>query len=345
MPDLTPQWPLAWSIAVFVTAGALTVVGSVRLVSLGDTLADRTGWGEAVFGAVFFGLATSLSGIVMTAVTAASDQPQLAYSNAVGGIAAQTAAVAVADMFYRRVNLEHASASLSNILFGCLLIALLALALLATYTPDVTVAGVHPASLVMIGCYLGGIRLVRTAGARPMWDAVETRETRRDVPQPRGVSKRKSTSTLWTRFLTVGLIVGTGGWAIGTAAEGIVAATGLKAGFVGGVLMGLVNALPEMVTAVAAVRRGAVTLAVAAIIGGNCLDALNLVIGDMALRGGSLFHAAQTDELFVTASGLFMTAVLLGGMLIRQPRGWGRVGFEGVLLLGSYIAIVAVLAT
>ncbi|MGB2571863.1 sodium:calcium antiporter [Micromonospora citrea] len=345
MPDLTPQWPLAWSIPVFVTAGLLTVVGSIRMAGLGDTLADRTGWGEAVFGAVFFGLATSLSGIVMTAVTAASDQPQLAYSNAVGGIAAQTAAVAVADMFYRRVNLEHASASLSNILFGCVLIALLALALLATYTPDVTVAEVHPVSLVMIGCYLGGIRMVRVADARPMWDAVDTRETRRDTPQSHGSLDRVSTRGLWGRFLAVGLSVGVGGWAIGAAAEGIVEATGLKAGFVGGVLMGMVNALPETVTAIAAVRRGAITLAIAAIIGGNCLDALNLVVGDAAFRGGSLFHAAQTDELFVTAAGLFMTAVVLAGMLVRQPRGWGRVGFEGVLLLGSYLAIVAVLAT
>ena len=61
-PDLTSlPWPPGLSIAVFAVAGALTVLGSIRLVTLGDTLADRTGWGEAFFGAVFFGLATSLS--------------------------------------------------------------------------------------------------------------------------------------------------------------------------------------------------------------------------------------------------------------------------------------------
>jgi len=346
MPELfaTP-WLLGTSVAVFVAAGVLTVVASIRLVGLGDTLADRTGWGEALFGAVFFGLATSLSGIVMTAVTAAADQPQLAYSNAVGGIAAQTTALVVANAFYRRVNLEHASASLSNLLFGCLLIALLALALLATYTPDVTVAGVHPVSLVMVGCYLGGISLVRRCDATPMWNAVDTSETRADVPQHHDPFERHSTRRLWAQFTGVGVTVAAAGWAVGTAAEGIVEATGLRAGFVGGVLMGLVNALPETVTAVAAVRRGALTLAVAAILGGNCLDALNLVIGDVAFGGGSLYHAAGSDELFVTAAGLFMTAVVLSGMLVRQSRGWGRLGFEGVLLLGSYAAIVAVLAT
>jgi len=39
-----------------------TVVGAIRMASLGDTLADRTGWGEALFDALFFGATTSLSG-------------------------------------------------------------------------------------------------------------------------------------------------------------------------------------------------------------------------------------------------------------------------------------------
>jgi cation:H+ antiporter len=338
-------WPLWPSVAVFVVTGVLTVVGSIRLVGLGDTLADRTGWGEALFGAVFFGLATSLSGIVMTAVTATAGQPQLAYSNAVGGIAAQTTALVVADAFYRRTNLEHASASLSNILFGCLLMAMLALALAATFTPDVTILGVHPVSVVMVAFYLGGLQVVRRSDSQPMWNAVDTSETRRDTPLPDGPLDRLSTGGLWSRFILVGVAVAVAGWAVGTAAEGIVEASGLQAGFVGGVLMGLVNALPETVTAVAAVRRGALTLAVAAILGGNSLDALNLVVGDVFFADGSLYHAAEADELFVTTAGLFMTAVVLAGMLVRQPRGWGRLGFEGVLLAGSYAAVVAVLAT
>ncbi|MFI0142165.1 cation transporter, partial [Streptomyces luteogriseus] len=48
---LAGQWPLGWSVAVVCLAGALTVACSVRLAGLGDVLADRTGWGEALFGA------------------------------------------------------------------------------------------------------------------------------------------------------------------------------------------------------------------------------------------------------------------------------------------------------
>ncbi|MEV4666120.1 cation transporter [Micromonospora echinofusca] len=346
MPEVLTSlpWPLGWSTAVFLVAGTLTVLGSIRLVTLGDTLADRTGWGEAFFGAVFFGLATSLSGIVMTAVTAATDQPQLGYSNAVGGIAAQTTAVAVADAFHRRVNLEHAAASLSNVLFGTLLIAMLALALLGTFAPDMNVAGLHPASLAMIGCYLGGLHLIRRTGASPLWQAVATTETLPDVPHAHGKLDQRTASWLWSRFVAVGLIVAVGGWAIALAAESFVVLTGLSAGFIGAILMGAVNALPETVTAVAAVRRGAPTLAIAAVLGGNSLDALNLVVGDIAYRDGSIYHTAGTEELFVTTTALFMTATLLGGLLVRQACGWGRLGFEGVLLLASYAAMTLILA-
>ncbi|WP_049569567.1 sodium:calcium antiporter [Streptomyces sp. SBT349] len=344
MPDvLTGQWPLGWSIALFLTVGAFTVLGSVRLATLGDVLADRTGQGEALFGAVFFGLVTSLSGIVMTAASAADNHPDLAYSNAVGGIAAQTLAIAAADATYRRVNLEHAAASLPNLLFGCLLIGLLGIALMAAFSPDVTVWNIHPASAVMVAFYWGGLRLISDR-PRPMWIAVRTKDTVPDVPEETATTGRRRTTTLWTEFLTIAALVVTGGWLITRAAETFVTTTGLNAGFVGAVLMGIVNALPETVTAIAAVRRGAVTLAVAAVIGGNCLDALNLVVGDIAYRGGSLYHAAGPDELFLTAAALVMTTVLLGGLLIRQERGWWRLGFDGILLITIYTATTITLA-
>ncbi|WP_216207285.1 sodium:calcium antiporter [Amycolatopsis aidingensis] len=337
------QWPLAWAVAVFVIAGAATILGGVRLAGLADTLADRTGWGEAVFGAVLFGLVTSLSGLVMTGASASAGNGELAYSNAVGGIAVQTLAIVAADLAYRRVNLEHAAASAQNLLFGCLLIVLLGTALLASFSPRIAVLGVHPASVAMVLLYLGGLRLINNQ-ERPMWRAVRTQETRPDEQEDGSRFEHRGNASLWTEFVPIALAVAAGGWAVARAAESVVAATGLSAGLVGAVFMGLVNALPETVTAIAAVRQGALTLAVAAIIGGNSLDALNLVVGDIALRGGSLFHAATPDQLFLTTATLLMTAILLGGLLVRQRKGWWRLGFDGVLLTIIYAATVVTLS-
>ena len=71
------------------------------------------------------GSSTSLSGIVTTINAASQSYVELAISNAVGGIAAQTAFLAIANIFYRKANLEHAAASIANIIQGTLLLKLL----------------------------------------------------------------------------------------------------------------------------------------------------------------------------------------------------------------------------
>lgn len=207
-----------------------------------------------------------------------------------------------------------------------------------SFVPDIDVWSVHPASVVMVVAYLGGLQLIRSQNTGTMWEAVQTAETVVDEIDPGPDGPATSGRSMWTQFLLVGGVVAVGGWLIAEAAGYPVDATGLAAGFVGTV-MGLVNALPEAVTAIAAVRRGAMTLAVAAVLGGNCLDALNLVAGDVAYRGRSIYHAVGSDQLFGTAAALLMTTRARR----RTPRAptarLGRIGFEGVTLILTYAAI------
>lgn len=95
-----------------------------------DRLADKTGLGEAVVGALFLGGSTSLSGIVTSVTAAAGGYAELAISNALGETAAQTAFLSVADIVYRKANLEHAAASPANLTQGTLLLTLLTISLL-----------------------------------------------------------------------------------------------------------------------------------------------------------------------------------------------------------------------
>jgi cation:H+ antiporter len=333
-----------WSAAaVFAVAAIVTVYASTKLAQAADILADRFGVGEALFGAVFFGAVTSLSGIVMTATVAHAQQPGLAYSNAVGGIAAQTVALAVIDLCYREANLEHAAASLPNLMFGLLLIVLLSLVLLIGLTPSWTVLGVHPACAMLLGAYGYGLRLVRQVDLEPAWRAHRTPETRIDVPEPD--RSHHGTRALVISFAATGLLVSLCGWAIAHTASALVQQTELSDSVVGVLLMGGVNAAPEAITGIAAVRRGALTLAVAGVLGGNAFDVLNLVVGDIAYRDGSLFHAARAEQSFVTVLAITLTAIVLMGLVRRQPQGLAGIGFESVLLLvvyaGGMIVLVA----
>ena len=336
---MSEPWPLSISLGVFAMAALMTVLGGVRLARSGDVLADRTHLGEALFGAVFFGGMISLSGIVMTATAAFDGYPRLGFSNAIGGIAAQTAALGAADLAYRRANLEHAAASLSNMLFAVVLIALLALALLVGHIADVTVLGIHPGSVLLIVAYLVGLATVRQVQADPLWVPKRTGETVADEPEE-DAAQGRSTRSLWLEFVGLGLLVSAAGWAVTEAAQGIIEHTGFDESVVGTVLMGATNAMPETITSIAAVRRGALTLAVGSVLGGNSFDVLNLVVGDIAYRGGSLYHAAGLDEAFITLVTIFMTTLLLGGMIRRERQGPAGIGWESVLLLVTYVAMI-----
>lgn len=339
--ESSATWSLPVSIGVFLGGAVLTVLLGVRLARSGDELADRTGLGEALFGSVFFGGMISLSGIVMTATAGASGHPALAYSNAVGGIAAQLLAIGVADIAYRRANLEHAAASLQNAVFSVLLSCLMCIALLGSFAPDMTLWGINPTSALMIGAYFFGLSVVRSVKDHPQWKPKVTDETVRDEPEE---GSQRSSLRLWVDFLLSGAIVASSGWGIAHAASSIVEHAGLDASFVGAVLMGLVNAIPEAVTAVAAVRTGAVTLAIGGVLGGNAFDALNIAVGDIAYRSGSLYHAAESDDLFVTVSGVLMTLILLAGLLRREKRGPFGIGFEGIALVMTYAMMVTITA-
>ena len=128
------QWPL-W-IVLLSFLGAALIIGAfgTRLAGVAEVLARDTGLGQAVFGAVFLGGATSLPGIVTSVVAAASGHASLAVSDAVGGIAAQTVFLAVADTAYRKANLEHAAANVANLMQGALLVTLLGIPLLGLAT-------------------------------------------------------------------------------------------------------------------------------------------------------------------------------------------------------------------
>jgi cation:H+ antiporter len=132
---------LAAILGLFVLAAAVIGVVGTRLTRDADRLADLIGWGEAVVGAVLLGAVTSLAGVVTTLTAAAEGLPQLAVGNAIGGIAVQTAFLAVADLFYRRANLEHAAASLRNLMYSVLLLGLLVLLMLGAAMPELTLLG------------------------------------------------------------------------------------------------------------------------------------------------------------------------------------------------------------
>ena len=342
MPETLTFDNLTVAVALVLAAAGVVLLAGPRMVAVADRLADVTGLGEALAGAVLLGAATSLPDVAATVTPAWRGLPDLAVGNALGGVLGQTAFLAVADLTYRRANLEHAAASLPNLVQGTVLLTLLSVVLVLLNGPQVDVLGVHPATVVLVPLYLYGIHLTNESLNRPMWRAVATPETRPDEPdEPPAAGERLRSLVL--RFAALGIVLGVAGWALGRSGEAIAAATGLSETGAGMVLTGLTSSLAELVVSVAAVRSGALTLAVGNVIGGNTFDTLLVGVADLAYREGSVYAAVGAEQTFLTGMALLATAVITLGLLRRERHGIGNIGMESAVVLALYLTAAVVI--
>ncbi|MFO8001268.1 MAG: sodium:calcium antiporter [Marinilabilia sp.] len=327
---------LSHAIILFLVATIIIAIAGTKLTKEADRLADITGLGEALFGAIFLGGITSLPGIITSVVAAYNNHPELAVSNALGGIAAQTLFLSIADLTYTKSNLEHAAASLTNIMQGVLLLGLMAFILMGMSGPDTTVISVHPASILLLLFYFLGHKLINKAKDQPMWMPRITRQTVKDKPEPENLHP-KHPRLIYIKFVFLAVTVSLAGYTIAKTGMFIAANTILSEGIVGMLFTAVATSLPELVVSIAAVRQNALTMAVSNIIGGNSFDILFVAFADFAYFKGSILHAITQGQVFIISLTMALTSILILGLLHREKRGVGKIGWESMLIIIAYI--------
>jgi len=330
---------LTTNLLVFVVAAGLIGGGGVLLTRRAEEIAKITGLGDLLTGAILIGAVTSLSGSIMSVSATWNGDASLAVSNAVGGIAVQTTFLAIADMTYRRANLEHAAASEPNLLQGVVLVGLLALPLFAMALPGLGSHGIHPVSVLIVAGYVLGLRLTRGAERAPMWQPRLTSET----PPEKAADETPPLSVVqtWLSFIALAALVSVCGWVLSQVAPTLSAQVGMDQSLMGGIFTATATSLPELVVAVTAVRRGSLSLAVGDILGGNSYDLLILVVLDAVYRDGTIYSAVGPAEMAWVVLSIVLVSTLMLGLLRRQKHGVGNVGFETVLMLALYAGGVA----
>jgi len=334
-----------WSVnaIVLLIAASFIAWSGIKLAMIADRLADSTGLGEALTGVFFLGLTTALPGLAASVTAALDGHPALAISNAIGGIAIQTTFLAIADLAYTKANLEHAAVSVANMIQTAILIALLTLVLLGLTGPDITIVHVHPMTLILFLAAVAGFWLVFHSSTEPMWKPKITSVTVEDIPDKSNYSA--NLAHLILSFFVNALAVTAAGAVVAHTSGNLVEETGLNETVAGVLLSGIATSLPELVTTVASVRRGALTLAVSDIVGGNFFDVLFVFAADLVYLGGSLYHAkgVHVHVQFLTSLAISLNIILLLGLLYRQRAGPANIGFESILMLLFYIGGILVL--
>ena len=111
--------------------------------------------------------------------------------------------------------------------------------------------------------------------------------------------------------------------------------------------MAVVTTLPEMAVTVAALRLGALDMAIGNLLGSNLFNVVILAVDDAAYTKGSLLAAVGPAHAGTAATALIMMGLVIAGLVMR-PRGrvlrvvsWVSVGLVAAYAINATVAYLA----
>ena len=115
-------------------------------------------------------------------------------------------------------------------------------------------------------------------------------------------------------------------------------AMGWHESFVGTLFVAFATSVPELAVTLAALRIGALDMAIGNILGSNLFDILIIAVDDVFfVRGSILAHVASAHFASVI-SAMMMTGIVIVGLLYRPRRRLFRtVGWASLFLLAIYL--------
>lgn len=337
-------------IGVFASAAAAVYATGRPLSDATDRLADRWGLGEALGGMVLLAVVTNLPEVAITTSAAFADNVSMAIGNILGGIAIQTVVLALIDAFGGRhpAPLTGRIGSLSAVLEGLLVIVVLAVTVLGVMLPDSLMIGrVSPPEIGIAVAWVAGLRGIARArrglpwalGATP--DGGSSPETL--APRRRGAD-RAGTGRSLAVFLVCAVVTLAAGVLLERSSDLLADRLGMRGVVFGATLLALTTSLPEIATGVASARWGGDELAVSDIFGGNAFLPLLFLLAS-AITGQAVLPAAGHVEVYLTALGMLLTAIYLGGLLFRPRRRIAGMGPDSWLVVLVYgLGVVGLLA-
>jgi cation:H+ antiporter len=330
------------NVAIFAGAAVVVWIGGTRLANHADAISERTQVSKAFLGLVLLGVATSLPEIVTTITASLLDNASLVAGNLFGGVAMQIAVLAIVDLVAVRKALTYFTPQPVLLFQGVMLLLLLSIALAGAAAGDpLSLAGFGLTTVLLAAGYVMMVNWSRPGGGRlPRWEATNAPT---ETPGDQRASQKSkegqlSNARLYGYSGLSALAILAAGWALAQTGDALSEQTGLGASFVGVALVAGSTSLPELSTALAAVRAGNHQMAVSNILGTNCLEVALFFLADGFYRGGPILAATDSPAIFAGTLGMVVTCIYLVGLLERRDRTFLRMGYDSVAVLVTYSA-------
>ena len=334
--------------AVFAACALAIAAAGPPLVDAVDAVGERTGVGRVFLGGVLLAGATSLPEFVSVTSAGALGEADLAVGTVLGSNLFNMAifgAVALAAPLAVRPSPAGLRAGLAALSLGSV-----ALIFLVVQEPSLGRVGLG--SIVLIGLYGSSafvlFRLERRAGlAQTEAPASESSHrlasaTAGPTTAEGGYSLRRAIGVL----LASSAVVFVAAVFLSNAADGIARELKVTGGVVGVIGVAFATSLPEVVTSVAALRKGSSGLVVGNVFGSNLFNLAVLFPSDVAFDGGGLIEAAQNEQAATAAFGLLLMGLAVFALSDRGRTSEGgqvrRSRLLGLLILAGYLGGVTV---
>ncbi|KLR59166.1 MAG: sodium:calcium antiporter [Aquabacterium sp.] len=307
----------------FIACMALIGVAGSRLIRYGDAIAELAGLSRSWVGLILVATVTSLPELVtgLSAVTVAQ-APDIAVGDALGSAVFNLTILAFVDVFYRKESV-YAIASRGHVLsasLGVMLLTAAALILtLSTQKSMPSLGHISVGSVVLMGLYTLAMRLIYVNEQRHHQAAAAT------------ASSLSLKSALMGYAMAAVVIVGSGIWLPLLGVE-LARIMGWSNSFVGTLFVAMATSVPEVATTVAALRIGAVDLAIGNLLGSNLFDVLILAVDDVAYRAGPLYELVSPLHTVSALTAATMSGAVVVALVFRPA--------SRVLRLGSWASVV-----
>jgi len=140
------------------------------------------------------------------------------------------------------------------------------------------------------------------------------------------------------RYAAGALVVVGAGSALPFVAENLSLAMHWNQSFVGNLFVAFATSLPETVVTFAAIRLGAVDMAVGNVLGSNLFNILIIAIDDLLFLPGSLYQATEPSHSVSGITAIIMTGVVSAGLMSRtRARIFGTIGWPSAALIALYL--------
>jgi cation:H+ antiporter len=297
----------------FLGVTALIVYSGTRLTRYGDIISEKSGLSRLWLGMVLMAGVTSLPELATGLSAVASNLPDIAVGNILGSCVFNVFILGVLDTLSRKVPLSS-KVNQANILSAGMSILFLGGVSLSLYLggqlPALGWVGLYT-PLIAVG-YLGTIRM-----------AFKFEKRRSTSAAGLAVDREASALTLRAAILRYALhaavVVGAAVF-LPSIAERIAEMTGLGQTFVGNIFVAISTSLPEMTVCLAAMKIGAVDMAVGNIFGSNIFNMFILAIEDIFYLKGPILSFVQDQNLIPSLLAMGMTGLAVAGLIYNSEK-------------------------